>query len=100
MVLKGGENWIKKYRPVIIAEAHHHKQEMHDRLVEYGYKVYSIERLGLKKPQTNPDVAQYNWLAIHNCEAKLANKINRDIRLAALLPPIKYINPLVLTSSY
>jgi len=94
MVLRGGGEWIEKHSPVIVVEAHHHKQEMYDFFVSHNYTVYSIERLGLKKPQTDPDVTQYNWVAIHERESELAARINKYIRLAGLLPPIKYINPI------
>lgn len=94
MVLRGGVNVIDTTHPVIIVEAHHNKKEMFDFFVNHGYTVYSIERLGLRKPQIDPNVAQYNWVAIHDSEPKLSAKVDRCIKLAGLLPPIKYLHPL------
>ncbi len=93
-VLSGGERWISRNRPVIILEAHHHRSALHRWLTAHGYEVHSIERLGLKPPRTEDDVAQYNWLAIHRAECSLAAAVDRQIRRCGLCPRILVRHPL------
>lgn len=94
MVLKGGQEWIARFSPVIIVEAHENKAEMYEFFLRNRYSVYSIERLGLKPIKLEPESKQYNWLAIHENQLELAKKVERSIKLAGLLPPIRHLHPL------
>ena len=95
MVLNGGRAWIERYRPAIVCEAHHHKEEIHNILTSLGYAVYSIARLGLVQPELDPAVPQANWLAIDRGEPRLAHRIERMIRRCGIAPSIRGLNPLV-----
>ena len=94
LVLQGAENWIDTYHPLVIVEAHHNKKEMYEYFQRRGYRVYSIERLGLKTPKVEAEAVQYNWLAIHQNESELAKKVDRTIKICAWLPAIRGIHPL------
>ncbi|HCW91037.1 MAG TPA: hypothetical protein DHU56_13445 [Marinobacter sp.] len=96
MVLKGGANWIEEYKPVIVVEAHHNREEMYSYFCGRGYSVFSIERHGLRAPKTDPQARQFNWIAIHDSEAELASKVDWAIRKMSLLPPLKLLHPLVM----
>lgn len=94
MVLKGGQAWVARILPVIIVEAHKNKADMYDFFSKNGYSVHSIERLGLRPIKLDPEAKQYNWLALHDGQVELVKKVDRAIKLAGLLPPIRGLHPL------
>jgi hypothetical protein len=100
--LRGGEQWIRQFRPVLVVEAHEEnlgpagtsRAEMFDVLRSFGYLVRSVETRGLRPPKIDPTAKQWNWVAIPEAEPELEHHISRMILRAGLLPPIRGINPL------
>jgi FkbM family methyltransferase len=102
--LRGGEHWIRRFRPVLVVEAHEEnlgpagtsRAEMYDLLRSFGYAVRSVETRGLRPAKTDPAAKQWNWVAMPEGEPALEGRISRMILRAGLLPPIRGVNPLCL----
>jgi FkbM family methyltransferase len=103
--LRGGERWIRRFRPVLVVEAHEEnlgpagtsRAEMHDLLRSIGYRVRSVETRGLRPPKIDPTARQWNWVAVPENEPALESRITRMILRAGLLPPIRGVNPICLS---
>lgn len=95
MVLRGGQAWIQRNRPIIVLEAHHRRQELYDFLRSMDFVVRSIERFGLRPPKTDEKEEQWNWLAVHSSEVNVLGRVNRMIQVCGIVPPLPFIHPLV-----
>ena len=98
-VLRGGESFIRRHRPVIILEAvdaHQRRagyttRELHATLAQFGYKVKTIGTLGLRPVEISESA---NWLSVHESQPDIFGHVTNVIRRAAFLPCVAGLNPI------
>ena len=96
-VIRGAENIINKYRPILILEvikkflrkrAKISLDDFYEYLLSLDYECFSISRFGLKKinPKNYQDGGNKNWLCIPSHDINISNKLNRVIFKNAIKP--------------
>ena len=108
LVLRGGRNYVDRYKPAIILEA---QKVLLDRLglslgalrgelTGLGYELFLIERFGLKRLGPAVPVEQYqgDWLCIPSGRTDMVNAIRSSLWRCALLPCISGLNPMTRTA--
>jgi FkbM family methyltransferase len=99
-VLRGARDLLSKCDPDMVIEANptclkasgSTVKQLRDELVNLGYRVAAIGRLGLDQPTYTSFAGHQNWLCVRD-ESRLET-VARVIRRSALTPCLPRINPL------
>jgi FkbM family methyltransferase len=94
-VLRGAATVVETHHPVIVTEAHHHRDDLSQWLRDRGYLLRSIERTGLRPIRTAEDALQWNWIAVHESDPRTLRRVDRTIKLCGFAPQIPGLHPLV-----
>jgi FkbM family methyltransferase len=104
MILRGGENYIRKYRPVIVLEAAPKclersgtsLKELRAEIDKLEYKPFKIGRLGLSNVEAVPISANHNWVCFHSTATDIVRVVNKYIFACGVLPCVQGINPMAM----
>jgi FkbM family methyltransferase len=102
-VLRGAQSYISDNRPVIVLEATRSHQEragyslreLHDTLTGLDYEVRAVGRLRLTPADFSETASGANWICVHRKERNAFQRIASTMRIAAFLPGITRLNPIL-----
>ena len=102
-VLQGAQSYIRENRPVIVLEATrshqeragHSLRELHETLTGHDYEVRAVGRLRLTPRGFSETASGANWICVHRTERNAFRRIATTIRIAAFLPGITRLNPIL-----
>jgi FkbM family methyltransferase len=100
VILRGGRTFLRRHRPVVIVEASPKQlgrngstmDDLHQELVDLGYAIRRVTRLGLQDIDTLSFAGYQNWVCLQ--DPADFGRIARSIRRCGLVPCVGMVNPL------
>lgn len=101
-ILRGAREVLRRDMPAVIVEAQERAlrqfgvglADLHAELLEHGYEVFELSRLGLSRAQANDTRRTRNWVALPLNRLNEAKGLHRHLMCCGLLPGIPGLNPL------
>lgn len=102
-VLRGGKEFIERWRPVIVLEANDKllrrsgfsMEVLYHELQAMDYTLHTVTRFGLRRVLSPDPALGGNWLCVPSEMKALAARAKRAILLAGLMPCLPGLNPMM-----